>query len=62
MSEVDDDLSANTGRFQAFAQRQEEELPAPWRMRAPGSKIAILVGIVIAVAVLTAIVASLLAG
>jgi hypothetical protein len=62
MSEVDDDLSANTARFQAFAQRQDEELPAPWRMRAPGSKIALLVGIVIAVAVLAAIVAAFIAG
>ena len=62
MSEVDDDLSANTGRFQAFAQRQDEELPAPWRMRAPGSKIALLVGIVIVVAALAAIVAAFVAG
>ena len=62
MSEVDDDLSANTARFQAFAQRQEEELPAPWRMRASGSKIAILVAVVVVVAVLAAIAASLLAG
>jgi hypothetical protein len=62
MSEVDDDLSANTARFQAFAQRQDEELPAPWRMRAPGSKIALLVGIVIVVAALAAIVAAFLAG
>jgi hypothetical protein len=61
MSEVDDDLSANTARFQAFAQRQEEELP-PWKMRAPGSKIALLAGIVIVVAALAAIVAALLAG
>jgi hypothetical protein len=62
MSEVEDDLSANTGRFQAFAQRQDEELPAPWRMRASGSKIGLLAGIVIAVAVLAAIVASFLIG
>ena len=61
MPEVDDDLSANTARFQAFAQR-EEELPAPWRMRAPGSKIALLVGIVIVVAALAAIVAAFVAG
>ncbi len=62
MPEVDDDLSANTGRFQAFVQRQDDDLPAPWRMRASRSKIGLLAVIVIAVAVLAAIVASLLAG
>ena len=50
MPEVDDDLSANTARFQAFAQRQDEELPAPWQMRASGSKIGVLAGIVVAIA------------
>jgi hypothetical protein len=62
MSEVDDDLSANTARFQAFAQRQDEDLPAPWQMRASGSKIGLLAGIVLAVAVLAAIVALFLIG
>jgi hypothetical protein len=62
MPEVDDDMSANTARFRAFVQRQDDELPAPWRMRAPGSKIGLLVAIVIAVAVLAAIVMSLVAG
>ena len=49
MSDVDNDLSADTARFQAFAQRQDD-LPAPWHMRAGGNKIWLLVGIVIAVA------------
>ncbi len=62
MADVDDDLSASTARFQAFAQRQEDDLPAPWQMRAPGSKIGLLAVIVIAVAVLAAIVGILLAG
>ena len=62
MSEVDDDLSANTARFQAFAQRQDEDLPAPWQMRASRSKIGLLAGIVLAVAVLAAIVALFLIG
>jgi hypothetical protein len=61
MSDVDDDLSANTARFQAFAQRQDD-LPAPWHMRVPGSKIGLLAGIVVAVAVLAVIVAVLLIG
>jgi hypothetical protein len=62
MADVDDDLSASTQRFQAFAQRQEEELPAPWQMRTSGSKIWILVGIVVAVAVVAGVMAALLAG
>ena len=62
MSDVDNDLSANTARFRAFAQGQDEDLPAPWHMRVPGSKIGLLAGIVIAVAVLAAIVAGLLIG
>jgi hypothetical protein len=61
MSDVDNDLSADTAKFQAFAQRQDD-LPAPWHMRVPGSKIGLLAGIVVAVAVLAAIVAVLLIG
>jgi hypothetical protein len=60
--EVDDDLSANTARFRAFAQRQDDDLPAPWRMRVPGSKVGLLAAIVIAVAALVALVMSFLAG
>lgn len=59
MSYVDDDQSANTARFQAFAQRQEDELPAAWEMRASRSKVWLLVGIVVAVAVIVAVLASL---
>jgi len=61
MSDVDDDLSANTARFRAFAERQDD-LPAPWHMRVPISKIGLLVAIVIGVAVLAAIAGILLAG
>jgi len=61
MSDVDNDFSADTARFQAFAQRQDE-LPAPWHMRVPGSKIGLLAVIVIAVAVVAAIFAAVLAG
>ena len=62
MAEIDDDLSANTARFQAFAQRQDENLPAPWEMRASRSKVWLLVGIVVAVAVIAAIAAILMIG
>jgi hypothetical protein len=62
MSDVDNDFGADTARFQAFAQRQDEELPAPWHMRVPGSKIGLLAAIVIAVAIVAAIFAAVLAG
>ena len=62
MSEVDNDLSADTANFQAFADRQDEDLPAPWRMRVPGSKIGLLAATVIVVAVLVGIIFSLIAG
>jgi hypothetical protein len=62
MAEIDDDLSANTARFRAFAERQDEDPPAPWQMRASGPKIGLLVGIVAVVAVVAAILAALLAG
>ena len=61
MSDVDNDLSADTAKFRAFAQRQDD-LPAPWHMRVSGSKIGLLAGIVVAVAVLAVIVAVLLIG
>ncbi len=62
MAEVDDDLSASTARFRAFAERTDEELPAPWKMRAPGSKIGLLAAIVVVVAAVVAILANVLAG
>lgn len=62
MSEVQHDTSADTARFQAFAARKEDELPAPWRMRAAGSKIGILAAIVVVVAILAAIFGMLLIG
>jgi hypothetical protein len=62
MAEIDDDLSANTARFRAFVQSQDEDLPAPWQMRASRSKIWLLLGIVLAVAVIAAVAAVLLAG
>ncbi|HEV3382618.1 MAG TPA: hypothetical protein VG142_16755 [Trebonia sp.] len=62
MSDVNDDLSASTQRFQAFAGRQDQEVPAPWEMRASRSKVWILVAIVIVVAVVAAVLAAVLAG
>ncbi|MGD0704154.1 MAG: hypothetical protein ABSA02_30255 [Trebonia sp.] len=55
MPETDSDMGAETARFQAFAARPDEDLPAPWQMRAPGSKIGILIAIVAVVAILAVI-------
>jgi hypothetical protein len=62
MSDLQHDSSADTARFKAFAAGSSEELPAPWRMRAPWSKIGILVAAVVVVAILAAIFGRLLAG
>jgi hypothetical protein len=61
MPETDSDASADTARFQAFKDRSDE-LPAPWRMRASGSKIGILSLIVIVAAIFAAFIGSLLVG
>lgn len=62
MPETDRDVSADTARFQAFAAREGDELPPPWQMRAPVSRIGILIGIVIVAAVLAAVLGSMLTG
>jgi hypothetical protein len=61
MPETDGDTSANTARFQAFATRGDDDLPAPWRMRAQGSKIGILIAVVV-VAVIFAIIIGIALG
>lgn len=61
MADVDDDLSASTARFRAFTDGAEEDLPAPWKMRASKSKISLLVAVVIVVAVLALLVSTALA-
>ena len=45
-------MGSETARFQAFAARREDDLPPPWQMRAPGSKIGILIAVVVVVAML----------
>jgi hypothetical protein len=59
MPETDSDIGAETARFQAFRDRSEE-LPPAWEMKAPGSRIGLLAGIVVAVAILAAILGYLL--
>ena len=52
------DGSASTAEFRAFASRAGAEAEQrPWSMRAPGRRVAYLVGAVIVVAVVLAIIA-----
>jgi hypothetical protein len=55
MPETDNDIGAETARFQAFAIRRDDDLPPPWQMRAPGSKIGILIAIVLVMALFAVI-------
>jgi hypothetical protein len=59
MPETDSDIGAETARFQAFKDRNDE-LPPAWEMKAPGSKIGMLAVIVIVVAILAGIIGYLL--
>ena len=62
MPYVEDDQSASTAQFKAFAKGQGDELPTAWDMRAPKSKVWLLAGIVVGVAVIVGIIAALMAG
>jgi hypothetical protein len=53
----EEDRSADTARFQAFVQHRDDEPPPAWQMSAPASKIGLLAGIIIAVAVVAALIA-----
>ncbi len=54
MPETDSDIGAETARFQAFKDRGDD-LPPAWEMKAAGSKVGLLAGIVVVVAILAAI-------
>jgi hypothetical protein len=59
MPETDSNFGAETARFQAFKDRTDD-LPPAWEMKAPGSRIGLLAGIVVAVAILAAIIGYIL--
>ena len=61
MAETDSDIGAETARFQAFKNR-DDDLPPSWEMKASGSKIGLLVIAVVIVAILAAIIGVLLVG
>jgi hypothetical protein len=56
MAELDEELSADTVRFQAFGARADQDTPPPWHMRASASRIGLLAAGVVVVAVVLALV------
>jgi hypothetical protein len=60
MAELDEEMSADTARFQAFAARADQDTPPPWHMRAPVSRIGLLaVGVVVLAVVLALVMMTL---
>ena len=66
MSERDTDFSAgteitdtsrSTAEFRAFAHQPGNEAEQAWSMRAPGRKVALLAGIIVALAIVLAVIA-----
>jgi hypothetical protein len=57
MGDLDEDFSADTGRFRAFVLADQEQQPPAWKMRASGIRIGLLAGIVVVVAVVVAVIA-----
>jgi len=51
------DASRSTAEFRAFADRSGSDAEHPWSMRAPGRKVALFAGAVVALAVVLAIIA-----
>ena len=61
MPESHQDASADTARFQAFKNRNDD-LPPVWEMKAPASKVGVLAVIVLVVALVAAVFGLLLIG
>jgi hypothetical protein len=61
MPQAQGDVGEETARFQAFQDRSDD-LPPAWRMKANGSTIVLLAGIVIVVAILALVFGKLLVG
>ena len=62
MPNPEQDPSASTAQFRAFANGRSGSDTAPWSMRAPRNRVAILAGLVVAVAVVLFIIALLVIG
>jgi len=57
MSEREPDTSASTAEFRAFAAGTDPENMPPWPMRASGKRVALMVLVIIAVAVVLGLLA-----
>ena len=57
MSEREPDTSASTAEFRAFAAGTDPENRPPWSMRASGMRVALMVLVIIAVAVVLGLLA-----
>jgi len=62
MPDRDMDPSASTAQFRAFADGRSAADSAPWQMRAPRNRVAILTAVVIGVAVVLFLIALLVIG
>jgi hypothetical protein len=62
MSEFDEDPSASTAQFRAFADREKADNPAPWHMRVPPSRVFLLAAGVVVAAVVVGVIALSVAG
>ena len=62
MPNPEHDPSASTAQFRAFADGRSGSDTAPWSMRAPRNRVAILAAVVAAVAVVLFIIALLVIG
>lgn len=62
MSEFDEDPSASTAQFRAFADNAASDNPAPWHMRVPPSRVFLLAAAVVVAAVVVGTIALTVAG
>jgi type II secretory pathway component PulM len=62
MPHPEQDPSASTAQFRAFAAERSGNDTAPWSMRAPRNRVAVLAGVVIVVAVVLFVIALLVIG
>ena len=62
MSDFDEDPSASTAQFRAFADSAGTDNPAPWHMRVPPSRAFLLAAVVVVAAVVVGAIALSVAG
>ena len=62
MPHPEQDPSGSTAQFRAFASERSGADSAPWAMRAPRNRVAVLAGVVVVVAVILLVIALLVIG